>query len=199
VSPKCMYEMELSLYGVKCMVPVLVVTGQKDDVIVGTNMLKSVLHQLKNESSYWTLISSNTKGSSDGEQFLEMMSSLTRWRGEDVPEKVGTVKLTQAVTLLPKQEYLLWGRLPSDVPKSPGSTVIVEPTTSRCVPRGIMVGRVVTPLWGDGWTPMRITNISDKPLTLRKNSKLADVSTCVAVEDFTLFQGSCQSDSGETG
>jgi hypothetical protein len=43
-----------------------------------------------------------------------------------------------------------------------------------------MVGRVVTPLWGDGWNPMKITNISDKPLTLRKNSKLADVSPCVA-------------------
>ena len=134
--------------------------------------------------------------SSEGQQFLEMMASLTRWRGEDVPEKVGTVKLTQAVTLLPKQEYLLWGRLPSNVPKSPGSTVIVEPTISRCVPRGIMVGRVVTPLWGDGWTPMKITNISEKPLTLRKNSKLADVSPCVAAEDLTLFQGSSQSDNG---
>ena len=113
-----------------------------------------------------------------------------------MPEKVGTVKLTQAVTLLPKQEYLLWGRLPSNVPKSPGSTVIVEPTTSRCVPLGIMVGRVVTPLWGVGWTPMKITNISDKPLTLRRNSKLADVSPCVAAEDLALFQGSSQSDNG---
>ena len=49
VSPKCMYGtyMELSLLGVKCMVPVLVVTGQKDTIIVGTNMLKYVLHQLK--------------------------------------------------------------------------------------------------------------------------------------------------------
>ena len=122
------------------MVPVLVVAGRKDDIIVGTNMLKYVLHQLKNENNYWKLISSNTQ------QFLEMMVSLTRWRGEDVPEKVGTVKLIQAVTLLPKQDYLLWGRLPSNVPKSPGSTVIVEPTTSRCAPLGIMVGRVVTPL-----------------------------------------------------
>ena len=125
-----------------------------------------------------------------------MMASLTRCRAEDVSEKVGTVKLTQAVSLLPKQEYLLWGRLPSNVPKSSVSTVIVEPTTSRCVPRGIMVGRVVTPLWGDGWTPMKITNISDKPLTLRKNSKLADFSPFVAAEDLTLFQGSSQSDNG---
>ncbi|KAJ7985093.1 hypothetical protein DPEC_G00348500 [Dallia pectoralis] len=73
---------------------------------------------------------------------------------------------------------------------------MVAPTTSRCVPRGIMVGRVVTPLWGDGWTPMEVTNISDKPITLRRNSKLADVFTCVAAEDLILFQGSCQSDAG---
>lgn len=192
VSPKCIYDLELSLYGVKCMVPVLVVPGQKYDVMLGTNMLKYVLHQLKNDTDYWKLISRNTQGSSDSDQFLGMMASLTRWRGEDVPERVGTVKLTQAVTLLPKQEYLLWGRLPSNMPKSPGSTVIVEPTTSKCVPRSIMVGRVVTPLWGDGWTPMKVTNITDKPITLRRNSKLADVSPCVAAEDLTLFQGTCQ-------
>ena len=192
VSPKGMYDMELSLYGVKCAVPVLVVPGQRDEIIVGTNMLKYVLHQLKNDNNYWTLLSRNTQESSECESFLEMMASLTRWRGADVPEKVGTVKLTQAVTLLPRQEYLLWGRLPSNVPMSPGSTVIVESSTSRCVPRGIMVGRVITPLWGDGWTPMKVTNITDKPLTLRKNSKVADVSPCVAVEDVSLFQGNCQ-------
>jgi hypothetical protein len=73
------------------MVPVMVVAGQKDDAIVGTNMLKYVLHQLKIEKDYWKLISSNTQVSSDGQQFLEMMASLTRWRGEGVPEKVGTV------------------------------------------------------------------------------------------------------------
>lgn len=116
-----------------------------------------------------------------------MMAGLTRWREGDVPDKVG-----QAVTLQPQQEYLLWGRLPSNVPMSPGSTVMVEPTSSKCFPRGIMVGRVVTHLWGDGWTPMRVTNITGKPLTLKRNCKLADGSPCVVAEDFTLLQGSCQ-------
>ena len=69
------------------MVLVLVVAGQKDDTIVGTNMLKYVL---KNEKDYWKLISSNTQVPSYGQQFLEMMASLTRWRGGDVPEKEGT-------------------------------------------------------------------------------------------------------------
>lgn len=147
---------------------------------------------MKNDDTYWKLILCNGQESAECEQFLEMMAGLTRWRGEDVPDKVGTVKLTQAVTLQPQKEYLLWGRLPSHVPVSPGSTVMVEPTSSKCAPRGIMVGRVITHLWGDGWTPMRVTNITEKPLTLKRNCKLADVSPCMTAEDFTLLQNSCQ-------
>lgn len=128
------------------------------------------------------------KGLQSREQFLGVQASFMRWSGEDVPEKVGMVKLIQAVTLLPKQEYLLWGRLPNKVPMSPGSTAIVESSTGKCV----MVGRVITSLWEDGWTPVRVSNITVKPLTLRRNSKLANVSPCVAVEDISLFQGSCQ-------
>lgn len=73
---------------------------------------------------------------------------------------------------------------------SPGSTVVVEPT--KAIPRNILVGRVVTPLWGDRWVLLKIVNLSDKVVTLRRNAKLADVSPCIATEDFTLFQGSCQ-------
>uniref|UniRef100_A0A3B1IUQ7 Gypsy retrotransposon integrase-like protein 1 n=1 Tax=Astyanax mexicanus TaxID=7994 RepID=A0A3B1IUQ7_ASTMX len=193
VQPKCMYEVKLSLYGIKCMVPILVVPGQNDDIIIGTNVLKHVMHQMKIDSDYWKLVSrEDTQKSAECEQFLEMMSCLTRWRGEKVPDKVGTAKLTQAVTLLPRQEYLVWGRLPSNVPMSPGSTVLVEPTSSRSVPRNILVGRVITPLWGDGWIPMKITNPTEKAITLKRNCKLADVQPCLAVEDLTILQGSCQ-------
>lgn len=34
-----------------------------------------------------------------------------------------------------------------------------------------------------------MTNFSDKPVTLKQNRILADVSPCIAVEDFELFQG----------
>ena len=47
-----------------------------------------------------------------------------------------------------------------------------------------MVGRLVTPLWGDGWVPVRVINPSNKPVTLKRNCKIADVSPCVALEDF---------------
>lgn len=39
---------------------------------------------------------------------------------------------------------------------------------------------------------MKPTNLSDEPLTLRKNRKLADVSPCLATEDSELLQGFSQ-------
>ncbi|KAL1248886.1 hypothetical protein QQF64_022204 [Cirrhinus molitorella] len=75
---------------------------------------------------------------------------------------------------------------------SPGSTVIVEPTSSKSMPQNILVGRVITPMWGDGYIPMKIMNLSDQPMTLKRNCMLADVSPCVAAEDFTVFQNTSQ-------
>ena len=56
--PKCMYEVEMKLYGESCIVPVLVVPGQRDDLIVGTNVIRFIMHQLKVTSDYWNLVSS---------------------------------------------------------------------------------------------------------------------------------------------
>ncbi|KAI4885608.1 hypothetical protein NFI96_023817 [Prochilodus magdalenae] len=143
---------------------VLVVPGQKDDLILGSNVIKFIMQHLKSSEDYW------------------------RWREKDAPSKIGTVKLTQAVTLLAQQEHLVFGKLPSNVPVSPGSTVIVEPTSSKTMPRNIMVGRIITSMWSDRWVPMKVVNLSDKPITLKRNCKLADVSPCLATEDYTLFQ-----------
>lgn len=186
-----MYEMEMKLYGDSCTVPVLVVPGQHDDLIIGTNVIKFLMHQLNITSDYWRLISSGNF-LPECEQFLDLMANSSRWRGGELPDVIGTVKLQQSVTLLARQEHLVWGKLPQNIPMSPGSTVIVEPTSSKSMPRNIMVGRVITPLWGDRWIPMKVTNLSDKPITLKRNSKLADVSPCLAVEDFEIFQGTNQ-------
>ena len=77
--------------------------------------------------------------------------------------------------------------------------MLVEPTSSKSMPRNIMVGRVVTPLWGDRWVPMKVTNLSDRPVTLKRNCNLADVSPCLAVEDFELLQGYSQIDTAVPG
>ncbi|KAF0029457.1 hypothetical protein F2P81_018562 [Scophthalmus maximus] len=39
---------------------------------------------------------------------------------------------------------------------------------------------------GDRWVPVKVMNPSDKPVTLKRNTKLADVSPCVALEDLEL-------------
>lgn len=191
--PKCMYDLTLNIYGVKCNVPVLVVPGQRDELIIGSNVLKHVMRIIKSNDIYWRLISAECKNLfPDFEHFLDMMSCITRWRGGEVPDKIGTVKLPHAVTLLPQHEHLVWGKLPSNIPVSPGSTVIVEPCASKTRPRNILVGRVITPMWGDRWVPMKITNPSSKPITLKRISKVADVSPCLAVEDLNIQQGSCK-------
>ncbi len=184
-----MYEVELNIYGESCLEPILVVPGQRDDPIIGTNVIKLLAHRLKGDSDYCRLVSNQTVEAMAGcEQFLDIMAITCRWKGSELPDKVGTIKLQQCVTILARQKHLVWGKLPKNVPMSPGSTVVVEPTTSRSVSRDITIGRVVTPLWGDRWVPVKVTNISDKSITLKRNCKLADVSPCVTVEDFELLQ-----------
>lgn len=186
--PDGFFQLEMEVFGISCSVPTLVVPGQHDDLILGSNVIKHIMHVLKQDEKYR---GNALKNDSDPEigQFLSMFTNVEHWRGEEVPDKIGTVKLTQAVTLLPRHEHLIWGKLPAKVPMSPGSTVLVEPTSSRAAPRGALVGRLITPLWGDRWVPLTVVNPSDEPLMLKKNSKLADVSPCLAVEDFDVFQG----------
>ncbi|KAI7799059.1 hypothetical protein IRJ41_016640, partial [Triplophysa rosa] len=188
--PKCMYEVELKVYGERCLVHVLVVLGQRDDLIIGTNVIKFLMHRMKISDDYWRILSNSvSEPCSPCEQFLDVMANTCRWRGGDPPDRVGTVKLQRSVTLMARQEHLVWGRLPSNAVMSLGSTVIVEATSSRSMPRDILIGRVVTPLWGDWWVPLKVTNLSDKPVTLKRNRKLADVFPGLAVEDFDLLQG----------
>ncbi|XP_060760477.1 uncharacterized protein LOC132870694 [Neoarius graeffei] len=148
--PEGLYELKIQIYGTCCIVPTLVVPSQPDDLIIGSNVIKHLMHDLKSDSKYWDIVSSYKHQSNpDIDHFLSMFTSVEQWKGQEIPEKVGTVKLTQAVTLLPRHEHLVWGRLPPNVPMSPGSTVMVEPTGSKAQPRGVLVGRLVTPLWGD--------------------------------------------------
>ncbi|XP_076841572.1 uncharacterized protein LOC143485839 [Brachyhypopomus gauderio] len=182
--PKSVCDLTLTVYGCDVIVPTLVVPGQVDDLILGTNVIKYIVHRLKETDRYWELISRTHNTSSDDDDFLTMLAGMQRWRGEAVPDFVGSVKLNHAVTLSPGHEHVVWGKLPEKYRGLPGCTVMVEPTSARSAPRNILVGRVVTPLWGDGWVPMKIINPTDKPVTLRRNAKVADVYPCLALEDF---------------
>lgn len=78
--PKCLYEVSMKVYGISCRVPVLIVLGQHDDLILGTNLIKHNVNQMKSTVEYWDFISqSATQLSRDGEHFLDVMSNLTRW------------------------------------------------------------------------------------------------------------------------
>ncbi|KAK0139547.1 Transposon Ty3-I Gag-Pol polyprotein [Merluccius polli] len=182
VRPKCIHQLNLKIYGQEAIVPTLVVPGQRDQMIVGTNLLKHLLRQFKQDPSYWRVMSkADSTGEPGIEQFLSMLSGITRWKGDIIPDVIGTVKLDNAVTLMPKQEHIVWGKLPGKAPISEGSTILVEPSKSHSNPEKHH-GREKCGI--NEWR--QVANPSDKPVTLRRNMKLADVSPCVALEDFEL-------------
>ena len=39
----------------------------------------------------------------------------------------------------------------------------------------------------DRWVPVRILNTADKAVTLKRHTKVADVSTCIAIEDLDMI------------
>ncbi|KAJ8332253.1 hypothetical protein SKAU_G00427360 [Synaphobranchus kaupii] len=189
--PKCIYELDIDVYGFKFTVPSFVVPGQRDELIVGSNVIRPIIQKMKSTDKYWELISSSNSDP-DCEQFIQLLSCISRWSGPELRDVVGTVQLKQAVTLLPQREYVVWGRLPSKSPISPGSTVMVGPTSTRSTPKNILVGRVVTPMWGDRWIPVKVLNPTQNAITLRRNAKIADVFPCLAVEELPITQGLCR-------
>lgn len=184
VQPESIYQLEMEVYGYPVSVPTLVVPGQRDEIILGTNVIKYIISQMKSTPGYWRVLSRpESSGDDDIMQFLDVLSGLHRWKGTDMPSKIGTAKLTQAVVLCPQREYLIWGRLPANVPVSEGSAVIVEPVKSH---KSVVVGRVVASMNDDRWVPVKVLNATDKPIMLRRNTKLADVFPCVALEDLDI-------------
>ncbi|KAK0147322.1 hypothetical protein N1851_013258 [Merluccius polli] len=183
-NPVGVCELQMRVFGCCFSVPTFIVEGQGDDLILGSNVMKHFIRVLKHSKGFGEGVSPSDQVPVEERNLLQLLNTVETWRGDEYPDKVGTVKLKHAVTLEPLTEHLVWGRLPTYLHLSAGSTVVVEPSESRTVPRSVMVGRVVTPLWGDGWVPVRVINPSTKPVTLRRNCKIADVSPCVALEDF---------------
>ncbi|KAL1278977.1 hypothetical protein QQF64_025650 [Cirrhinus molitorella] len=93
--------------------------------------------------------------------------------------------LTASYCAQPNHEHLAWAQLPQSTAVSVGSTVIVEPTLSKCCPRNVIIGRVITPMWGSRWVPFKILNPTDQVVILKKNTKIVDVFTCITVEELS--------------
>lgn len=116
-------------------------------------------------------------------KLLSLLANVEVWEGSDIPDKVGRVRIKKAVTLDPLYEHLVWGRLQGVGNISVGSAVIMEPTTVRSHPKSVLVGKTLALLHGDGWLPLKVINPSHKPVTLKRNAKLADVYPSIELED----------------
>lgn len=88
--PKCMYEVELKVYGERCLVPVLAVPGQRDDLIIGTNLIKFLMHRMKISDDYWRIVSNGvSEPSSSCEQFWMSWQILAAGEVEIHPTRSG--------------------------------------------------------------------------------------------------------------
>ncbi|KAK0147696.1 hypothetical protein N1851_012830 [Merluccius polli] len=59
--PKGIYDLTLTVYGVRCIVPVIVVPGQCDELIISSNVLKHLMRVMKGSDDYWKLVSTGCK------------------------------------------------------------------------------------------------------------------------------------------
>lgn len=78
VKPQSAFNVKMEVYGCKMLVPTLVVSGQHDELILGTNVIKHALHESKMNSSYWKTVSCPCNAvDPETEQYLSMLSGLS--------------------------------------------------------------------------------------------------------------------------
>lgn len=46
--PEGFYDLEVQFFGIQCVVPCLVVPSQRDDLILGSNIIKHLIYEFKN-------------------------------------------------------------------------------------------------------------------------------------------------------
>lgn len=121
------------------------------------------------------------------EQFLDVMANMCGWKGSELPDKVGAIKLQQFSS---KAGTTFLEKVVKKCFHAPRSTVVVEPMTSRSTSRDIMVRGVVTPLLGDRFASCKSHQlVSDKPVILKRNRKLAD--SCVLLQ-YSVLKHHCK-------
>lgn len=108
--PSHVYDLEVEVCGYKVTLPILVVQGQNDSLIIGSNLLKYLIHQLELQRDILSSNSTEFERASDSWKWL--MSWWLKWEWSlRMLEKVGCVKIQRAVTLEPMTEHLVWGKL----------------------------------------------------------------------------------------
>ncbi len=194
--PLGMSELEMTVYGCHVTVPTLVVEGQGDDLILGNNLLKYLIHQLRSSAELLTSVSGRECDNIELNKLIDLLANVEKWRNATVPDLVGTVKIKKAVSLGPMTENLVWGRLQSTHDISAGSAIILEPSRVKSRPKSVLIGKTVALIRRDGWVPLKVINPSEKAITLKRNSTLADAFPCMALQDFDCseFPDGCSFD-----
>lgn len=183
-NPLGVCELDMDVYGCHVTVPTLVVDGQSDDLILGSNLLKHLIHQLRSSAELLISVSDREYANNEQNKLLDLLANVEKWRNGTVPDLVGTVKIKKAVLLEPMTENLVWGRLQGTHDISAGSAVILEPSRIKSRPRSVLVGKTVALIRKDGWVPLKVINPSEKAVTLKRNSTLSDAFPCMALQDF---------------
>lgn len=94
VTPTATYDLSVCVYKCKMITPVLIVPGQTDEMILGSNAIKSPLTLMKNTDDFWKLISLlSGNGDNASLEFISLLSNTHRWRADHISEKVCTIKL----------------------------------------------------------------------------------------------------------
>lgn len=94
VTPSAAYDVEIVVYDCKMVIPMFVESGQTDDMILCSNAIKTIIKLMRKTDSYWRLMSEpSSVTNEDCHHFFSLLLNTERWRGDTVPDKVGTQKL----------------------------------------------------------------------------------------------------------
>lgn len=85
-NPLGMCELKMEVYGCNVVVPTLVVEGQCDDLILGSNVLRYLIGQLKTTKGLMKVVFASEQNCTDGNRLISMVANVERWRGGDVPD-----------------------------------------------------------------------------------------------------------------
>lgn len=70
VKPESLVDLEMVVYGCRVSMPTFIVENQRDDSIIGSNVIRHLICQFKSDASYWKAMSSSASGDQEREQFL---------------------------------------------------------------------------------------------------------------------------------
>ncbi|XP_048119952.1 uncharacterized protein LOC125307862 [Alosa alosa] len=91
---KCEYELNVDMLDCRMTVNFLVVPGQEDDMIVGSNVIRYVTQLVKKTNWYWDKLSKPVENRGN-DPLLNMLSNVERWHGKKIPDRTHITDLAR--------------------------------------------------------------------------------------------------------